>query len=110
MEWMQQQQPALDQQQGGAAGGDPDLARMAYSRAPRPVDYQPYTFKEYQERNYDPKSAPAYWQLGRLGPGERACHRAATAATQLPAARAPCGRLPCCSPPPAWPGCGAGLP
>ncbi len=33
-------------------------------------DYQPYTFKEYRERNYDAKKAPGYWQLGRLGPGE----------------------------------------
>lgn len=41
---------------------------LAYGRAPRAVDYQPYSLKDYTERNYDAKKATGYWQLGKLGP------------------------------------------
>ena len=72
---MAQQQALLDQQPQQQQGGAPHIA---YSREPRPVDYQPYTFRDYQQRNYDAKNAPGYWQLGRLGPGEpRRCGPAA---------------------------------
>ena len=41
---------------------------LAYSRKPRNVEYQPYSQKEFEDRNYDVKKAAGYWQLGRLGP------------------------------------------
>ncbi|KAI8472557.1 MAG: hypothetical protein J3K34DRAFT_205756 [Monoraphidium minutum] len=51
---------------GGAVPAVPD--ELAYSKKPRPVQYRPYGMRDYEERAYDVKSAPGYWQLGRLGP------------------------------------------
>lgn len=41
---------------------------VAYDRAPRPVQFKPYTFAEYQQRGYDAKASPKFWALGGLGP------------------------------------------
>lgn len=41
---------------------------VAYDRAPRPVQFKPYTFAEYQQRGYDAKASPKFWTLGGLGP------------------------------------------
>lgn len=55
-----------DEQAVGDKAAVPD--ELAYGRAPRAVDYQPYSLKDYTERNYDAKKATGYWQLGKLGP------------------------------------------
>lgn len=41
---------------------------VAYDRAPRPVQFKPYTFADYQQRGYDAKASPKFWTLGGLGP------------------------------------------
>ncbi len=63
------------QSAGGAlpasAAPKPPLHRhpsVAYDRAPRPVQFKPYTLAEYQQRGYDAKASPKFWTLGGLGP------------------------------------------
>lgn len=50
-----------------AADGTP-VGELAFSKKPRAVDYQPYSLKDFEEKNYDVKKAAGYWELGRLGP------------------------------------------
>ena len=55
----------------GGAAAQPPLARqpsVAYDRAPRPVQWRPYTFADFQQRGYDAKASSKFWTLGGLGP------------------------------------------
>uniref|UniRef100_A0A7R9YU19 Calponin-homology (CH) domain-containing protein n=1 Tax=Chlamydomonas euryale TaxID=1486919 RepID=A0A7R9YU19_9CHLO len=46
----------------------PELKGIAYSRKPRAVDFQPYSAKDFQDKEYNIKQpGKAYWELGRLG-------------------------------------------
>ncbi|KAG1669298.1 hypothetical protein FOA52_014859 [Chlamydomonas sp. UWO 241] len=41
---------------------------IAYSRKPRPVDFQPYSAKDFESKDYNIKQpGKGYWELGRLG-------------------------------------------
>ncbi|KAL6751900.1 hypothetical protein V8C86DRAFT_644112 [Haematococcus lacustris] len=72
----QQEQAALQQQhlhlqQNGVSGTGaepPGPADIPFSK-PRPVDYQPYDQKDFEDKDYNVKKAgKGYWELGRLGP------------------------------------------
>ncbi|KAL6761896.1 hypothetical protein V8C86DRAFT_771966 [Haematococcus lacustris] len=72
----QQEQAALQQQhlhlqQNGVSGTGtepPVPADIPFSK-PRPVDYQPYDQKDFEDKDYNVKKAgKGYWELGRLGP------------------------------------------
>lgn len=41
---------------------------LPYSRKPRPVDFQPYSQKDFEEKEYNVKKNRGYYELGRLGP------------------------------------------
>lgn len=51
--------PPQDQQWG-------ESPTIEYDKRPRPVEFAPYTAKDYQEREYDSKQRE-YWTLGKLG-------------------------------------------
>eukprot|EP00195_Chlamydomonas_chlamydogama_P013528 CAMPEP_0202890600 /NCGR_PEP_ID=MMETSP1392-20130828/946_1 /ASSEMBLY_ACC=CAM_ASM_000868 /TAXON_ID=225041 /ORGANISM="Chlamydomonas chlamydogama, Strain SAG 11-48b" /LENGTH=647 /DNA_ID=CAMNT_0049574201 /DNA_START=144 /DNA_END=2087 /DNA_ORIENTATION=+ len=57
---------------GGSPGRSPGAEPpegLPYSRKPRPVDYQPYDIKDFEDKEYNIKKAgKGYWELGRLGP------------------------------------------
>jgi hypothetical protein len=36
---------------------------IEYDKAPRPVEWRPYSFAEYRQRNYDSKQQAKYWQV-----------------------------------------------
>lgn len=44
------------------------LPSIEFDKAPRPVEWRPYSFADYRQRNFDPKQAGKYWALGGLGP------------------------------------------
>ena len=46
----------------------PRQPAIAYDRAPRPVQFRPYSYQEYQRRGYDAKAGAGWRVLGGLGP------------------------------------------
>lgn len=52
---------------GAGHEGDGQRGGLAFSKKPRPVEYQPYGQREFQEKNYNVKSGQRYWELGTLG-------------------------------------------
>ncbi|GFH15486.1 calponin-homology (CH) domain-containing protein, partial [Haematococcus lacustris] len=52
----------------GTGAEPPGPADIPFSK-PRPVDYQPYDQKDFEDKDYNVKKAgKGYWELGRLGP------------------------------------------
>ncbi|GAB4820557.1 hypothetical protein N2152v2_007603 [Parachlorella kessleri] len=60
--------PACSEKEPVAVAPPPDLPRIEYDRRPRPVDFKPYTQKDYELADLDIKKAKGYWELGSLGP------------------------------------------
>lgn len=43
---------------------------LEFSRQPRPLEFKPYTMRDYEEKDFDAKVSSKYWTLGGLGPAE----------------------------------------
>ncbi|KAL4424999.1 hypothetical protein ABPG77_002884 [Micractinium sp. CCAP 211/92] len=49
----------------------PAQPSIAFDKAPRAVEWRPYSLADYRQKRYDAKQAAAtYWALGGLGPGQ----------------------------------------
>lgn len=49
----------------------PAQPSIAFDKAPRAVEWRPYSLTDYRQKRYDAKQAAAtYWVLGGLGPGQ----------------------------------------
>lgn len=54
---------------GSGPAAQPVLPSIEFDKAPRAVEWRPYSLAEYRQKRYDAKQATAtYWELGSLGP------------------------------------------
>lgn len=54
-----------------APAAQPAQPSIEFDRAPRAVEWRPYSLSEYRQRQYDAKQGPdKYWELGSLGPAQ----------------------------------------